>query len=65
MSERNQRMDVLDHGFVPLVDSMGDDLSVVSAARVRFDAAWRAGEKAGSDKRLIEYLWKNAHTSPP
>src|SRR5215831_11796491 len=58
------KIDVLDHGFVRLIDAMGDDLSVVRAARVSFDAAWRAGEDAGSDKRLINYLWKHAHTSP-
>lgn len=55
---------VLDHGFVRLVDSMGSDLSVVRAARVSFDAAWRAGENEGSDARLINYLWKNRHTTP-
>jgi thymidylate synthase (FAD) len=54
----------LDHGFVRLVDSMGGDLSVVRAARVSYDAAWRAGEDQGSDARLVNYLWKNAHTSP-
>jgi len=58
------RIDVLDHGFVRLVDSMGSDLSIVRAARVSYDAAWRAGEDAGSDARLIRYLWKNHHTSP-
>ncbi len=55
---------VLDHGFVRLVDSMGSDLSIVRAARVSYDAAWRAGEDQGSDDRLINYLWKNHHTSP-
>jgi thymidylate synthase (FAD) len=55
---------VLDHGFVRLVDSMGGDISIVRAARVSYDAAWRAGENEGSDARLIAYLWKNAHTSP-
>lgn len=58
------RIDVLDHGFVRLVDSMGSDLSVVRAARVSYDAAWRAGDDQGGDKRLIGYLWRNAHTSP-
>jgi thymidylate synthase (FAD) len=55
---------LLNHGFVRLVDSMGDDLSVVRAARVSYDAAWRAGEDQGSDKRLIGYLWKHRHTTP-
>jgi thymidylate synthase (FAD) len=55
---------VLDHGFVRLVDHMGSDLSVVRAARVSYDAAWRAGEDQGSDARLINYLWRNKHTTP-
>ncbi len=59
-----QKIDVLDHGFVRLVDSMGSDLSVVRAARVSYDAAWRAGEDQGSDARLINYLWRNHHTTP-
>lgn len=58
------KIDVLDHGFVRLVDKMGSDLSVVRAARVSYDAAWRAGDDEGSDARLIRYLWKNKHTSP-
>ena len=61
---KNGRIDLLDHGFVQLVDWMGSDLSVVRAARVSYDAAWRAGEDQGSDKRLIGYLWKHRHTSP-
>lgn len=43
---------------------MGNDLSVVRAARVSYDAAWRAGKDKGSDDRLIHYLWKNRHTTP-
>lgn len=58
------KIDLLDHGFVRLVEHMGSDLSVVRAARVSYDAAWRAGENEGSDHRLIGYLWKNRHTSP-
>lgn len=55
---------VLDHGFIRLVDHMGDDRSIVRAARVSYDAAWRAGENEGSDTRLIRRLWKDKHTSP-
>jgi thymidylate synthase (FAD) len=58
------KIDVLDHGFVRLVDYMGSDLSIVRAARVSYDAAWRAGEDEGSDSRLIDYLWRNRHTTP-
>lgn len=60
----SDRIDVLDHGFVRLVDRMGSDLSVVRAARVSYDADWRAGEDEGSDARLIRYLWRNKHTTP-
>lgn len=58
------KIDVLDHGFVRLVDHMGDDLSIVRAARVSYDADWRAGTDTGSDERLIAYLVANKHTSP-
>ena len=55
---------LLDHGIVRLVEHMGSDLSIARNARVSYDAAWRAGEDEGSDTRLINYLWKNGHTSP-
>lgn len=65
ISERSEeKIDVLDHGFVRLVENMGSDLSVVRAARVSYDADWRAGEDEKSDHRLINYLWRNHHTSP-
>lgn len=54
----------LDHGYVRLVDSMGDDLSIVRAARVSHDAAWRTGQDAGKDEKLIRYLMKNRHNTP-
>lgn len=55
---------VLDHGLVRLVDHMGNDLSIVRAARVSYDADWRTGEDEGKDEKLIAYLMKNHHTSP-
>lgn len=57
-------INVLDHGFVRLVDHMGSDLSVVRAARVSYAAAWRVGKDSGSDHKLIKHLWKNKHTTP-
>lgn len=53
------KIHVLDHGFVRLVDMMGDDLSISRAARVSYDAPARE-----EDERLIAYLMKNKHTSP-
>lgn len=64
VSTPSDAIEVLDHGSVRLVDHMGSDLSIVRAARVSYDAAWRAGEDQGSDTRLIQRLWRDRHTSP-
>lgn len=56
-----KEIEVLDHGFVRLIDHMGSDMSVVRAARVSYDAEPR---KDGSDEKLIDYLYRNMHTSP-
>jgi thymidylate synthase (FAD) len=58
------KIDVLDNGFVRLVDSMGSDLSIVRAARVSYNAEWRSGENERNDIKLINYLWRNKHTTP-
>jgi thymidylate synthase (FAD) len=58
---------VLDHGYVRLVDYMGSDLSVIRAARVSYDADWRfcdLGEEISKDEKLIRRLWNDKHTSP-
>lgn len=60
----NKKIDVLDHGFVRLIDYMGSDISVSRSARVSYDAAWRAGENEKSDEKLIGYLWNHRHTTP-
>lgn len=57
-------INILDHGFVRLVDYMGNDLSIVRAARVSYAADWRTGDNEKSDEKLIQYLIRNHHTSP-
>ena len=52
---------VLDKGFVRLVDSMGDDMSVVKSARVSYGEESK-GDKA--DKGLINYMMKHNHGTP-
>lgn len=56
-----ERIDILDHGYVRLVESMGNDMSIVRSARVSYDAKPRGGDK---DEKLLRYLYKNRHTSP-
>ncbi len=60
----SEAIQLLDHGLVRLVDSMGSDLSIVRAARVSYDAASKAGEDEGSDSKLINFLMKHRHTTP-
>lgn len=55
-----QRIDVLDSGYVRLLAHMGDDLTVVRRARHMPNIAWR-GDK---DVKLINYLMKHNHVSP-
>jgi thymidylate synthase (FAD) len=58
---RWKKFRVLDDGFVCLVDVMGDDSSVVQAARVSYGE----GTKQVSDDRgLIRYLMRHRHTTP-
>lgn len=52
---------VLDHGFIRVVDYMGDDSSVVQAARVSYG---RGTKKSLQDKGLINYLMRHHHTTP-
>ena len=54
--------DVLDKGFVELVDTLGSDLTVVNSARVSFGK--RKEEFDNNDRRLVKYLAKYKHFSP-
>ena len=52
---------VLDHGFVALVDYMGTDQDIESAARVSYGAGTR---RVSQTRGLIRYLQRHAHTTP-
>ena len=52
---------VLDHGFVRVIDYMGDDSAIVQAARVSYG---RGTRKAREDRDLIRYLLRHRHTTP-
>jgi thymidylate synthase (FAD) len=56
------KINVLDKGYVRLVDTLGNDLSVVNAARVSYDK--ESEELTIRDKKLIDFLLKENHTSP-
>ena len=52
---------VLDNGFVRVIDYMGNDASVVQAARVSYGAGTK---QVSEDRGLIRYLLRNSHTTP-
>lgn len=52
---------VLDHGFIRVVDYMGDDSAIVQSARVSYGAGTK---KINLDRGLIQYLIRHKHTTP-
>ena len=52
---------VLDHGYVRVVDYMGDDGAIVQAARVSYG---RGTRRVSEDRGLINYLMRHRHTTP-
>ena len=56
-----EAISVLDHGFVRVVDYMGDDSSIVQAARVSYG---KGTKKVSTDSGLIKYLMRHRHSTP-
>src|SRR5215204_6226092 len=56
-----EALPVLDHGFIRVVDYMGDDAAVVQAARVSYG---RGTKKVSEDRGLVNYLMRHRHTTP-
>ena len=56
-----QPLPVLDHGFIRVIDYMGDDAAIVQAARVSYG---RGTRKLSEDQGLINYLMRHRHTTP-
>ena len=52
---------ILDHGFIRVVDYMGDDTSIVQAARVSYG---KGTKKVNTDSGLIKYLMRHWHSTP-
>lgn len=57
----DKEFQVLDHGFVRLVDYMGSDDAIVQAARVSYGTGTK---KVSEDRGLIRYLMRHRHTTP-
>ena len=56
-----QAIPVLDHGFIRVIDYMGDDSSIVQSARVSYG---KGTKKVSTDEGLIRYLMRHWHSTP-
>ena len=56
-----QPFEVLDHGFVRVIDYMGDDSAIVQSARVSYG---KGTKQISNDKGLIKYLMRHRHSTP-
>ena len=56
-----EAMPALDHGFIRVIDYMGDDSSIVQSARVSYG---KGTKKISNDKGLIKYLMRHRHSTP-
>ena len=61
MSIPKSSIAVLDDGFVRVVDTMGDDSSIVQAARISYGTGTK---RVSEDRGLIRYLMRNRHSTP-
>ena len=52
---------ILDHGFIRVIDYMGDDTSIVQAARVSYG---KGTKQVSTDSGLIKYLMRHWHSTP-
>lgn len=57
----HQRISVLDHGALSVLEYMGNDTAIVEAARISYGSGTK---KTRDDGTLIDYLFRNKHTSP-
>lgn len=59
--QADSRYPVLDDGFIRVVDAMGNDSSIVQAARISYGAGTK---QVSEDRGLIRYLMRHRHSTP-
>jgi thymidylate synthase (FAD) len=62
-----KRIDVLDHGYVQLVDAMGTDEDIIRAARMSTGGGfkgWGPVDGKPGDEKLLRFLWEHDHATP-
>lgn len=61
-----KRIELLDHGYLELIEHWGSDERIIEAARMSTDKGflgWGTAEKPG-DEKLLRYLWEHKHATP-
>jgi thymidylate synthase (FAD) len=61
MERMNRKQEILDHGYIEMVECMGSDERIIEAARMSTQAGFKGWP---GDERLLSYLWRNQHSSP-
>lgn len=56
-----ETINVLDHGYVKFIDSMGSDQTIIEAARMSTNKGFEGWEK---DFNLLDFLWRHHHATP-
>ena len=56
-----EALPILDHGFIRVIDYMGNDTSIVQAARVSYG---KGTKQVSTDSGLIKYLMRHWHSTP-
>ena len=66
MLVNGERVQLLDHGYVELIESWGSDERIIEAARMSTDGGfrgWGTPDEPG-DEKLLRYLYENKHATP-
>ena len=61
-----ERLPILDHGYVELIETWGSDERIIESARMSTDKGfkgWGTPEKPG-DEKLLRFLWEHKHSTP-
>lgn len=60
-NKKNNKVKVLDKGFIRLIDLMGNDMSIINAARISYQKHFKHNKLTKKDEELLKFLANNKH----
>jgi thymidylate synthase (FAD) len=60
-NKKNNKVKVLDKGFIRLIDLMGNDMSIINAARISYQKHFKHTTLTTKDKELLNFLASHNH----